>query len=125
LAVDNSAKRIASRRDKNSRRSQFDPIARLARTATDVTAPPSTPTTLYRIQAVARATRVSAHALRVWERRYQTLSSHRSPAGYRLYTDEDVARIRTIKELLDQGHPVGEVATLSMTDLERLRGRAR
>jgi len=122
LAVDNSAKRIASRRDKNSRRSQFDPIARLARTATDVTAPPST---LYRIQAVARATRVSAHALRVWERRYQTLSSHRSPAGYRLYTDEDVARIRTIKELLDQGHPVGEVATLSMTDLERLRGRAR
>jgi DNA-binding transcriptional MerR regulator/methylmalonyl-CoA mutase cobalamin-binding subunit len=84
---------------------------------------PSRP--LYRIQAVARATNVSEHALRVWERRYSTLSSHRSPAGYRLYTDEDIAKIRTIKELLDQGHAVGEIAALSFRELERLRDRSR
>jgi MerR family transcriptional regulator, light-induced transcriptional regulator len=80
---------------------------------------------LYRIQAVARATGISEHALRVWERRYGTLSSQRSPAGYRLYTEEDVARIRMLKELLDQGHSIGEIATLSPRELERLRDRAR
>lgn len=87
--------------------------------------PPSSSRPLYRIQAVAKATQVSEHALRVWERRYGTLSSHRSPAGYRLYTDEDIAKIRTLKDLLDQGHAIGDVARLSMRELERLRDRSR
>lgn len=80
---------------------------------------------LYRIQAVAKATGVSEHALRVWERRYASLSSQRSPAGYRLYTEDDIARIRLIKELLDEGHAIGEIAALPPKDLERLRDRAR
>ncbi len=80
---------------------------------------------LYRIQAVARATGISEHALRVWERRYASLSSQRSPSGYRLYTDEDVSRIRLIKELLDQGHAIGEIAVLAPRELERMRDRAR
>lgn len=81
-------------------------------------------TPLYRIQAVAHATGVSEHALRVWERRYGELASQRSPAGYRLYTDEDVARVRLIKELLERGHAIGEIAALPARDLERLRDRA-
>ena len=80
---------------------------------------------LYRIQAVAKSTGVSEHALRVWERRYGSLSSQRSPAGYRLYTDEDIAHIRMLKELLDQGHSIGEIARLTPRELERLRDRSR
>lgn len=76
---------------------------------------------LYRIHAVARATGVSEHALRVWERRYGAMASHRSESGYRLYTEDDVARVRAIKELLDAGHAIGEIATLSIRDLTRLR----
>lgn len=82
-------------------------------------------TPLFRIQAVANATGVSEHALRVWERRYGEMASRRSPAGYRLYTEADVARIRVIKELLDQGHAIGEIAMLSLPDLERLRDGSR
>jgi methanogenic corrinoid protein MtbC1 len=80
---------------------------------------------LYRIQAVANATGVSEHALRVWERRYGELASKRSAAGYRLYTEEDVGRIKVIKELLDQGHAIGEIATLPVRDLERMRDRGK
>ncbi len=87
--------------------------------------PPPSSRPLYRIQAVAKATQVSEHALRVWERRYGTLSSHRSPAGYRLYTDDEIAKIRTLKDLLDQGHAIGDIASLSMRELERLRDRSR
>lgn len=80
---------------------------------------------LYRIQAVAKSTGVTEHALRVWERRYGSLSSQRSPAGYRLYTDDDIAHIHMLKEMLDQGHSIGEIARLTPRELERLRDRAR
>lgn len=80
---------------------------------------------LFRIQAVANATGISEHALRVWERRYGEMASQRSPAGYRLYSEDDVARIRVIKELLDHGHAIGEIATLPVRDLERLRDRTK
>lgn len=80
---------------------------------------------LFRIQAVANATGISEHALRVWERRYGEMASQRSPAGYRLYSEDDVARIRVIKELLDHGHAIGEIATLAVRDLERLRDRTK
>jgi DNA-binding transcriptional MerR regulator len=76
---------------------------------------------LYRIHAVAKATGVTEHALRVWERRYGALSSHRSDAGYRLYSDDDVAKIKVIKELIDAGHAIGEIARLPYPELLRLR----
>ena len=80
---------------------------------------------LHRIAAVARQTGVSGHALRIWERRYGALASHRSPAGYRLYTDEDVARVSAIKNLLDLGFAVGEVASLPLAELLRQLEKSR
>lgn len=76
---------------------------------------------LYRIQTVAKTTGVSEHSLRVWERRYGAMASHRSDAGYRLYSDADVARIRLLKELIDEGHAIGEIAALRFDQLARLR----
>lgn len=72
---------------------------------------------------VAKRTGVSEHALRIWERRYGNLASHRSDAGYRLYTEDDVGRITLIRELLDAGHAIGEIATLPVEQLRSLRGR--
>lgn len=86
-----------------------------------MTRTPAKAAPLFRIQAVAQATGVSEHSLRVWERRYGELASTRSPSGYRLYTERDVARIRMLRELLDEGHAIGEIAPLSLSDLERLR----
>jgi methanogenic corrinoid protein MtbC1 len=74
----------------------------------------------YRIGAVATLTGISSHALRVWERRYGMGTSLRSDGGSRLYTDEDVARLRLIKTLLDYGHGIGAVAGLPSRDLERI-----
>ncbi|MGZ3417042.1 MAG: MerR family transcriptional regulator [Polyangiales bacterium] len=79
------------------------------------------PAGLHRIAQVARRTGVSEHALRIWERRYGTIASHRSESGYRLYTEEDVIRIRAIKDLLDGGYAIGEIAMLPIRELEGLR----
>jgi DNA-binding transcriptional MerR regulator len=77
--------------------------------------------TRYRIGAVARLTGVSTDTLRIWERRYGAVSPQRSPRGGRLYSAEDVARLRLMKQLLDAGDAIGEVATL---DTEALQARA-
>ncbi len=81
--------------------------------------PRSTPSQ-YRIGAVSRLTGISPDALRIWERRYAAVSPQRSPGGGRLYSAQDVARLRLMKQLVDAGDAIGEVATL---DFETLQGR--
>ena len=76
--------------------------------------------TQYRIGAVSRMTGISPDALRIWERRYAAVSPQRSPGGGRLYSSQDVARLRLMKQLVDAGDAIGEVATL---DLDALQGR--
>jgi len=72
----------------------------------------------FRIGAVARLTGISPDALRAWERRYQVISPQRSPSGTRLYSEQDVARLRLIKRLVDAGQAIGTVATLNLAELE-------
>ena len=74
----------------------------------------------YRIGDVARYVGVSTHALRAWERRYGTVAPHRTPGGSRLYDAAQIDRLKTLKELTDFGHSIGEVARLSLAELKQL-----
>ena len=73
----------------------------------------------HRIGAVARLTGISVHTLRIWERRYGTLQPARTKGGTRLYSDADLARLRSIKTLVDEGYAIGDVARLSAAQLSR------
>ena len=46
-----------------------------------------------RIGELSRRTGVSRELLRAWERRYGLLQPQRTPGGFRLYTDRDLARV--------------------------------
>jgi len=74
----------------------------------------------YRIGDVARYVGVSTHALRAWERRYGTVDPHRTAGGSRLYDAAQIDRLKTLKDLTDSGHSIGEVARLSLGELKRL-----
>jgi MerR family transcriptional regulator, light-induced transcriptional regulator len=74
----------------------------------------------YRIGDVARFVGVSTHALRAWERRYGTVEPQRTPGGSRLYDAAQIERLKTLKELTDYGHSIGEIARMSVSDLKRL-----
>lgn len=52
------------------------------------------------------------------------MASQRSAAGYRLYTSDDLDRIRLIKDLLDQGHSIGDIAVLTAAELSGIRRHA-
>ncbi len=75
----------------------------------------------YRIGTLAKLTGITTHALRVWERRYGALSPSRTPGGARLYTEQDVKRLRLVKRLLERGYTISAIATLDVEALERLQ----
>src|SRR4051812_13187558 len=59
--------------------------------------------TMYTIKQASRLTGVSEASLRAWERRYGVVVPHRNEAGYRLYDDQDLAAVSTMRRLVDAG----------------------
>jgi MerR family transcriptional regulator, light-induced transcriptional regulator len=66
-----------------------------------------------RIGELSRRVGVSPELLRAWERRYGLLDPDRSPGRFRLYSDEDVARVRAMKEHLSRGLSAAEAARVA------------
>lgn len=66
----------------------------------------------YYIQQVSEITGISKQLIRKWEDRYQLVIPSRLENGYRIYTDNDINLLLTVKELIDQGQSVKQVATL-------------
>src|SRR3954452_24167107 len=66
-----------------------------------------------RIGELARRSGVSADLLRAWERRYALLEPSRTPSGYRLYSADDEARVRSMRAHLAQGLSAAEAARLA------------
>lgn len=73
--------------------------------------------TLHPIQVVVRRTGVSAHVIRAWERRYGAVVPMRSATNRRLYTDEDIQRLRLLNQAIGLGRRIGDIAHLSLSDL--------
>jgi methanogenic corrinoid protein MtbC1 len=72
------------------------------------------------IAAVERETGLSKDTLRVWERRYGFPQPGRDEFGERAYPADQVARLRSIKRLLDVGHRPGQVVAKSLQELAAL-----
>jgi PAS domain S-box-containing protein len=64
------------------------------------------------LKAVSRRTGVPAATLRTWERRYGFVDPTRSANGYRLYGDEEIARVLQVKQLQEQGVRLGEAMAM-------------
>ena len=63
-----------------------------------------------RIGELARRTGTSPELLRAWEQRYGLLRPSRSDGGFRLYSDQDEARVSRTKTLIAQGLSTSEAA---------------
>ncbi|MGV3743428.1 MAG: MerR family transcriptional regulator [Burkholderiaceae bacterium] len=79
---------------------------------------------LYRSGVAARMAGLPVETLRVWERRYGLSNAERSEHGQRLYSADQIERLRLLKNLVDQGHPIGLIAVLSVEQLRELSGGA-
>lgn len=74
----------------------------------------------FRIGTVSRLTGLSADVVRVWERRYAAIQPRRSEGGSRLYSDADISRLRQLRQAVETGHAIGQVARMTDEELARL-----
>jgi len=58
---------------------------------------------MYTIREAADRAGVNVEVLRAWERRYGIVTPQRTAAGYRLYDDAAIARVRALRQLVDDG----------------------
>ena len=72
------------------------------------------------ISHVERETGLAKETLRVWERRYGFPEPTRDAHGQRIYSIEDIAKLRLIKRLLDLGHRPGKIIQLSSLALQEM-----
>lgn len=72
------------------------------------------------ISSVERETGLSKDVLRVWERRYGFPKPARDDNGERQYAPEEVAKLRTIKRLMDAGLRPGRIVGRPIAELDSL-----
>ena len=75
---------------------------------------------LYPIRYVCQRTGLTPHVIRAWEKRYQAVVPHRSANNRRLYTEDDVLRLKLLKTTTDAGHAISQVAQLDSAELQHL-----
>lgn len=66
---------------------------------------------MYTIKEAAVRAGVSIPLLRAWERRYGIVRPVRTPAGYRLYDEPAIGRIRAMRRLIDDGWSASQAAS--------------
>lgn len=76
---------------------------------------------MFTIKSTAQMTDLNAHTIRAWERRYKALEPRRHENGRRLYTREDVERLKLLSKLVQNGHSISSIATLSTQILESMQ----
>lgn len=80
---------------------------------------------MYTIRAISRATGLSHHLIRMWERRYSAVDPVRTGTNRRLYSDEDLERLSLLRDAVAAGHGIGQIARLPTETLRELVRTAR
>jgi DNA-binding transcriptional MerR regulator/methylmalonyl-CoA mutase cobalamin-binding subunit len=70
------------------------------------------PDRTYRIHVAAELSGVRVELIRAWERRYGFPRPQRTPSGYRVYTQQDVALLKRLKQLTEEGVAIREAVKM-------------
>ena len=76
------------------------------------------------IKVVARRTGLSAHVIRIWEKRYGAVEPERTGTNRRLYSDEQIERLSMLRDITQAGHSIGHIAKLPTEKLRQLAREA-
>lgn len=74
----------------------------------------------YPIKVVSQMTGLSVHVIRAWEKRYNVVEPDRTDTNRRLYSEEDIEKLKLLNDALHLGHHIGGVANLSLAELRSL-----
>lgn len=74
----------------------------------------------YTIRQVIELTGVTEFTLRGWENRYRAFKPVRTDSGRRLYTQDDILRVKALQDLIHRGHKISQIASMTLPQLQKL-----
>jgi DNA-binding transcriptional MerR regulator/methylmalonyl-CoA mutase cobalamin-binding subunit len=80
---------------------------------------------LHPIKVVVRRTGLTAHVIRIWEKRYEAVKPGRTETNRRLYSEEHIERLGLLRDLTRAGQNIGRIARLPMSKLRSLAAAPR
>jgi len=75
---------------------------------------------LFNIKSVSNLTNLNVHTIRAWEKRYSAITPERAASNHRLYSIEDVEKLKLLSEAVNAGNSIGNIANLSLNELKLL-----
>lgn len=75
---------------------------------------------LHTIQTASQRSGISSHVIRIWERRYEAIAPTRTDTNRRLYSEEEIERLQTLRHLTERGFRIGTIAGLPTPELETM-----
>jgi MerR family transcriptional regulator, light-induced transcriptional regulator len=74
----------------------------------------------YPIKVVSQMTGLTVHVIRAWEKRYNVVEPDRTDTNRRLYSEEDIEKLKLLNDALHLGHHIGGISKLSLPELKKL-----
>lgn len=74
----------------------------------------------YPIKVVSQMTGLSEFVIRAWEKRYDAVVPSRTETNRRLYSEEDIEKLRLLNEAVHKGHNIGGIANLTIQNLKSI-----
>lgn len=68
-------------------------------------------------------TGLSVFVIRAWEKRYDAVTPSRTETNRRLYSEEDIEKLKLLNEAVQKGHNIGGIANLSINELRSVLER--
>ncbi|XOV71056.1 MAG: MerR family transcriptional regulator [Verrucomicrobiota bacterium] len=75
---------------------------------------------LHTINIVAKRSGLTPYVIRIWERRYQCIVPQRTETNRRLYSEDDIYRLKLLKQATDMGCRIAQIASMDVQQLEKL-----
>jgi len=72
------------------------------------------------IKVVSQRTGLTQHVIRVWEKRYGAVSPTRNTTNRRFYTDKEVTRLSLLREAIENGFSIGQIAHLPSDQISNM-----
>jgi len=76
------------------------------------------------IKVAVRRTGLTAHVIRIWEKRHGAVAPQRTSTNRRLYSEVQIERLGLLREATQAGHSIGQVAKLPTEKLRKLAAEA-
>lgn len=76
----------------------------------------------YPIKAVSNLTGLSIYVIRAWEKRYNAVVPERTETNRRLYSQEDVEKLKLLHLASENGHSIGTIAHYNIDELKKIVG---